>query len=163
MAVTAPAYRPKLAELDQLRKIPCQYVPLTGTLPPALQTRLCDVLLLGTYDNGLRYVRALTDKGNMAYHVRTCRDSQLEQKALQLKKQIQGQLHTGAKAILFCLSTATCERMARLLACKPYHAHWQAKEAAMVAWVDGRNKVIVATSALVAGIDVADVCFVVYM
>ena len=163
VAVTASAYRSKLAELDQLRKIPCQYVLLTGTLPPALQARLCDVLLLGTYDDGLRYVRALTDKGNVAYHVQTCRDGQLERRAAQLMQQIQRQLPTSAKAILFCLDTDTCERMASLLACEPYHANWRAKDAAMAAWVDGKNKVIVATSALVAGIDVADVCFVVHM
>jgi superfamily II DNA helicase RecQ len=124
MAVTASAYRPKLAELYQLRKIPCQYVLLTGTLPPTLQARLCDVLLLGTYDDGLRYVRALTDKGNVAYHVQTCRDGQLERRALQLMKEVQRQLRTGFKAILFCRDTTKCMNMAQLLGCEPYlHAN----------------------------------------
>lgn len=78
--VTASTYRPKLAGLDWLRIIPCQYVLLTGTLPPSIQDPLADLLLLGISDDRLRYIRARTDKANVAYSVETWEDRLAEKR-----------------------------------------------------------------------------------
>ena len=77
VVLTSAEYRRQLPDLDRIRAIPCQLILLTGTLPPCHEARLAETLLLGTQEHGLRYIRAMTDRSNVAYRVDTCDDRQV--------------------------------------------------------------------------------------
>ena len=111
-------YRLDLIHLDRLRTIPCQLVLLTGTLPPLLQNKLEDVFLLGTADQGVRYIRASTNRPNVEYRVETCDDNEVESRVCELMQQARKALLSHQRAVVFCRSRPTCERVAEKLSCQ---------------------------------------------
>lgn len=160
---TSTSYRRQLHDLDRLRAIPCQFILLTGTLPPRLEAALADAFLLGTREEGLRYVRAVTDRSNVAYGVEVCDDGQVERRVCELMEGARREFKAGQKAVAFCGDRDACERLAKVLGCQPYHARWERKEKSLTSWVDGEEKLMVATSALGTGVDIPGIRLVVHV
>ena len=161
--LTSASYRYHLSHVDRLRAIPCQLVLLTGTLPPLLQGTLEDVFLLGTADQGLRYIRASTNRRNVEYFVEVCGDDEVETRVSELIREARRQLSAGQRAVVFCRSRLTCERMAEKLECRLYHRTLEAKEESLATWVDGSEKIMIATSALGTGVDIDGIRIVVHI
>lgn len=157
------SYRRRLLHLDRLRSIPCQIVLLTGSLPPRLEDALADTFLLGSREDGLVYMRAGTDRSNVAYKVMVCDGGDVETTACGLMEQARKTLCDKKLAILFCRSRPTCERVAKRLGCGPYHSTFGEKEDSLATWMDGKEKIMVATSALGTGIDVAGIETIVHL
>jgi superfamily II DNA helicase RecQ len=161
--LTAADYRRQLPDLDRLRRIPCQFVLLTGTLPPRFEAKLVDAYLLGTEEHGLRYVRAITDRSNVAYSVDACEDGKIETRVCEIVEEARRRFTAGQKGVVFCGDRGACERIAIKLGCQPYHAKWESKERSLESWMDGAEKVMVATSALGTGVDIAGIRLVVHL
>ena len=156
-------YRHRLVHLDRLRAIPCQLVLLTGTLPPRLESVLEDNFLLGTKEQGLRYIRSSTNRSNVEYNVEVVCGNDIEDRVCKLVQQLRSRVQTGEKVVVFCRSRTICERLAQTLGCQAYHRTLAEKEESLATWIDGLEQVMIATSALGTGIDVNDIRFVVHM
>lgn len=161
--LTSGSYRLHLMHLDRLRSIPCQLILLTGTLPPLLQTRLEDVLLLGTVEHGLRYIRAGTNRPNVEYTIEVHGESELEDQLYEKMHQARSELAASERAVVFCRSRTICERIAKRLECQLYHRTFEEKETALATWIDGSEKIMIATSALGTGVDIGGIRTVVHL
>jgi hypothetical protein len=135
---TADGYRPRLPDLDRLRAIPCQFVFLTGTLPPCLEENLESAMLLRN-DEGLGYIRASTDRPAIAYRVETCGSGQVQTRVGKIIAAARQSLSVVERIIVFCRTRRECERMAEVLVCEPYHSKWDANDESMASWIDGRS------------------------
>ena len=162
--LTAASYRHQLIHLDRLRAVPCPLVLLTGTLPPVMQPELEELFLLGTAAQGLRYIRASTDRPQFEYRVETCPDAAAAEAYVTALLRYACAAAAGrTRAVLFCRSQADTQRMADRLGCQPYHRASPDNEEAFAAWAGGTAQVIVATSALGTGVDVAGVELAVHL
>jgi superfamily II DNA helicase RecQ len=161
--LTAIKYRRRILDLDRLRMIPCQFVLLTGTLPLYMEQEIQSAMLLGSKGDGLRYVRSRVDKPNVAYRVDVCVQGQLRSRICGLIGVARRELSANQRIVVFCGSRGVCEEMARLLQCQPYHAKWSSKDDSLASWINGKEQVIVATSALGAGVDVSGIVVVIHI
>ena len=158
---TATGYRHRIADLDSLRLIPCQFVLLTGTLPPTWEAYMEEAMCLSLRNHRPTYVRASTDRPNVTYLVTECVDGGLDDAIVQLVEELharQGERPT----VLFGKTTWECETLAGRLGCKPYHARHGHRDEALAEWVDGRELLLVATSALGAGVDLDNLAYVIH-
>ncbi len=161
--LTSASYRANLVHLDRLRSIPCQLVLLTGTLPPLLQKDLETTYLLGDANHGLRYIRASTNRPNVEYTVEVSDDSLLEERVVECMQSVRKEFEAGQRAVVFCRSRSVCERLAEKLGCHLYHRTFEAKEESLDSWIDGSERVMIATSALGTGVDIDDIRLVVHL
>jgi superfamily II DNA helicase RecQ len=88
-----------------------------------------------------------------------------EQRVEALVRAACGAAGSRRRVVVFCRSRADCERMALRLGCHPYHRTLEQgeKEETLAAWMDGAKQVVVATTALSTGVDVAGVDLVVHL
>jgi len=161
--LTAAEYRHRLQDLDHLRAIPCQFVLLTGTLPPRMERELGKALLLGSEDDGLRWIRARTDRRNIAFMVTEVEDGEEIATVCKVISEAQGKQLSKGLTVVFCGDRAGCEEIAMNLGCQPYHAKWREKEQSLASWRRADERVIVATSALGTGVDVAGIELVLHV
>jgi len=161
--LTSASYRSALVHLDRLRSIPCPLVLLTGTLPPLLQTDLETTYLLGNADQGLRYIRASTNRPNVEYTVEVSDESRLEERVVERMRNVRKEFEPGQRAVVFCRSRSVCDRLAEQLGCQLYHRTFEAKEESLDSWIDGSEKVMIATSALGTGVDIDGIRLVVHL
>lgn len=161
--LTSASYRANLVHLDRLRSIPCQLVLLTGTLPPLLQKDLETTYLLGDANQGLRYIRASTNRPNVEYTVEISDDSLLEERVVECMQSVRKGFEAVQRAVVFCRSRSICERLAEKLGCHLYHRTFEAKEESLDSWIDGSERVMIATSALGTGVDIDGIRLVVHL
>ncbi|KAF1923048.1 P-loop containing nucleoside triphosphate hydrolase protein, partial [Didymella exigua CBS 183.55] len=116
---TSSDWRPKLAELKNLRLLPCLIVLLTATLPPVREGELATSMLIPC----AMYIRASTVQLNTQYYVLWCeRGKALETVVAMCRQQQQLLLSRGWKGVLYCRSKQQCEELAEVLGCGCYHA-----------------------------------------
>jgi len=169
LIITAAEYRELLPQLRELRAIACPLTMLTATLPPSMEDEFNEAMALLGLCSGDEspsmpiYIRAPTHRPNFVYAVETCMGSQMEDRACQLMEEIRQNLQEHERAVLFCRSRPTCERMARRLGCSVYHSTWKDKDSSLNSWMAGDNKIMIATGALGSGADVDGVRAVVHM
>jgi superfamily II DNA/RNA helicase len=155
-------FRPNLSKIEELRKIPCQFVLLTGTLPPWMQSELETCLLLGNRDNGLRYIRSSSNRPTIRYEVQCYSDNVLLFKFKDLILTARRDMRPTERILIFSVSREECEILAKLLNCQPYHSEWADKEDSLHQWMDGEMTILVATSAVGTGIDVSGISLVIH-
>lgn len=78
-------------------------------------------------------------------------------------QQARNELLTGQRAIVFCRSRAICERIAERLQCQLYHRTFHDKETSLATWIDGSEKIMIATSALGTGVDIGGIRLVLHL
>ena len=108
-------------------------------------------------------MRAPTDRPSIEYRVEAYEDAAAAER--RIEERVRDACATPGprrRVVLFCRTRADCERMAVRLGCRPYHSRFEDKEEALAAWADGEEQVIVATSALGTGVDVAAVALVLH-
>jgi superfamily II DNA helicase RecQ len=154
LTLTASVWRPKLAQLRDLRVLDCQTVLLTATLPPVLERELSEAMLV----RSATYIRASTVRPNIRYTVATCRGGRLVETALETCRR----QRLEDKGVVYCRSKAQCEQIAEELGCSYYHAGTLDREERLTAWI-ASGGFIVATSALGTGVDIAGIEFVLHV
>lgn len=65
--------------------------------------------------------------------------------------------HAGGKAVIYDNSVGKVKKLAEQLGCDAYHHHASGKERMLQDLVEGKQRVIVATSALGLGVDIPDI------
>ncbi|KAK5009446.1 hypothetical protein LTR28_001016 [Elasticomyces elasticus] len=95
LTYTASEYRPRLAQLKNLRTLSCQMVLLTATQPPMLENELGESMLV----RGARHIRASTVRRNIRYMVQQCERGKLIETAVQICRQRERRLR-GQKRVV---------------------------------------------------------------
>jgi len=159
LIVTSSDWRPKLALLKNLRLLPCPIVLLTATLPPVQEGKLAASMLLPC----ATYIRASTVRPDTRYYVSWCEPGRALETALAAGQQRQRQLLSGReKGVVYCRSRQQCEELAKALGCGHYHAGDVDRAEQLGQWLQDGG-LIVATSALGTGIDVAGIVYVLHV
>ncbi|KAF1922241.1 uncharacterized protein M421DRAFT_10708 [Didymella exigua CBS 183.55] len=146
---TSSDWRPKLAELKNLRLLPCPIVLLTATLPPVREGELATSMLIPC----AMYIWASTVRPNTQYYVLWCkRGKALETAVAMCRQQQQLLLSRGWKGVVYCRSKQQCEELAEVLGCGCYHANVPNCEDQVKQWLI-EGGLMTATSALGTGVD----------
>jgi len=77
VVLSSATFRTRLQRLKRL-EMPCQYILLTGTLPPCMTPELERMLLL----EEVEYIRAGTSRSNFGFRVETCEDDDIEEEVM---------------------------------------------------------------------------------
>ena len=156
---TARHWRANLLKVKNLRLLGCPVVLLTATLPPVQEGELEASMLA----RNATYIRASTVRPNARYFVSWCQRKALESTALAMcKRWAIRLLRTGQKGVVYCLSKAVCESMAKELDCGYYHADADNRAEQLQEWVE-QGGLIVATSALGTGVDYAGIVYILHV
>ena len=171
LTVTASDYRQVMVDLALLRNVRTQFVYLTATLPPTMQSTFEE-------QNHLvnpKVIRASTNRRNLFYMVHqsqraTGQEGLLEEGARRARDAWDNsQLLARAqdKIILYVRTKEDAATLAELLCCSQYTADIgsaEQKEAVLRTWLASPDQpYIVATSALSAGFDYAHVRLVIHV
>jgi superfamily II DNA or RNA helicase len=168
VVITDAAYRVSMCEhLRRLRVHPVPRAYLTATLPPSATDFFC--AQLGMSRGTLQVVRAPTVRPNIAYDVRVVpADSPFDARIVvaavdEVRRELMQLEMSGTqyRAIVYCATVDNVQRVADMLCVPMYYAGYAGKDAAFADWRERRARVICATSALGAGIDLPDIRLVV--
>ncbi len=83
LTFTSSDYWPKLACLQQLRVLQCQMMLLTATLPPALENKLGESMLVWC----AWYIQVVTMRQNIQYTIQQCSREMLLETAVSVCRQ----------------------------------------------------------------------------
>ncbi|EAY14236.1 ATP-dependent DNA helicase, RecQ family protein [Trichomonas vaginalis G3] len=157
-------FRPDYTQLSNLRvRFPnVRIMALTATATDAVQKDIVENLGI----KGCSLFKSSFNRPNIFYEVMK-KETGFREAAL---KWIEEKNYRNSTGIVFCMSTAETEQIAKFfqdngLSAKFYHAKMDKNDRKMtqIEWTKGRVKVIVATLAFGMGIDKPDVRYVIHM
>ena len=154
-----------------------QRIVVTATLPPRLQKLLVqDKLRMGSQDQ-VRFIRNPTTRPELSHNVIFYNASAKSMEiTITLSKTLRPILCEQERMIIFVRSIEAADYLSSALECSKYHSGGtdpltgkkregmsdEEKRASLEAWQDGRTNVIVATPALIQGMDYLYVRFVIF-
>jgi superfamily II DNA helicase RecQ len=160
LILTASQYRPKLHLIKFLRQLRCQFVFLTATLPPSMEARFAQAVLL--FQPSI--IRSITIRKDIDYSV--VHSPILGQNVFAIE-QIHALLSESwmqsekeARIIVYTLSREEADLIADAVGGSVYYSDSGSeveKAASLDQWRAGVNLVMVATSAFGMGVDYASV------
>ncbi len=157
LTFTSSNWRPKLAHVQEVRKLPCPTIMLTAILPVILEGEL-EVAMAAQVS---QYIRAATTRIRTRYIVHEVKRGKLEDEVLGLCRRVSKYLGLR-KGVIYSRSRQQCEDLAEQLQCAYYHAAAVDNEDRLAAWLE-HGGLIVATSALGTGVDFPEVVFVLHV
>jgi len=156
LVVTASRYREKMEMTKDFRKLGCQMIYLTATLPIHMSMQFSERLLLSEPVT----IRSLTVRKDIDYQVTRIPGPDMFSTACEYIGQAMNmdwfQEEIKARAIVYCQARADVVEAGKLLNGLCYYSDSGTKEEkdeAMEAWMRGDVRVIVATSAFAEGVD----------
>lgn len=166
LTVTAVEYRPSMVDLTMIRLLRTQFVYLTATLPPSMQSEFYD----RNYLLHPRVIRGSSNRSNIFYMVRRAnsqKGSLLQQCAAEVRDawEAPGMFdQTRDKIIIYVRTRGEAGELASILQCDLYTAGSGTsaeKQQRLDRWTrDASSPYIVATTALAEGFDYSHVRFV---
>ena len=168
-------FRKQLQELPKLVAAETQFVLLTATLPPSQEVELWE--RMSWQAESVRLFRDVTVRSNIQYSVvhlqergaasaaqrREQQHSQDDRTLMWLQRRQQQLAQTGGKMVVYCKSVSKVKKLAEALGCPAYFSQQEGKGQLLQELVAGQHPVVVATSALGMGIDIADIRAVVHV
>src|SRR5262245_59261518 len=154
--LTEIGYRHKFESVRMLA-FGVQMVFLTATFPPQLESRF-EIEMLLTNPRPT-YIRMATYRREIAYSVIVL-DGELQEGVAQLIER--ETLGKEDKVLVFGRSVSLCKELSDKLICSVYHSTADDKKEQLQRWADGDTKVMVATTALGAGMDIDRVMVVIH-
>jgi superfamily II DNA helicase RecQ len=131
------------------------WIFLTATLPPSMETEFEKSLAMT--NPRPQYIRAATNRSKTLYSVIRARDGNLVKELTERLNQMAEDLVEGEKVLVFCRSVTMVKRIAENIRCCSYYAKQSMKSDSLKAWERGEEKIMIATSALGAGLDMKSV------
>ncbi|KAA8611069.1 RecQ Superfamily II DNA helicase [Pyrenophora tritici-repentis] len=157
-------FRKQMQQLGKLVAVETQMVMLTATLPPSEEDELFRRM---HFERGqVRMFRAPTARSNIAYRVvrveKERKRQEVEATVLAMVQQKVRKYKSG-KIVVYGNSVPKVKGLAEKLKCHAYHHHAVGKASMLEEFMGGKQRVIVATSALGMGVDVPDIRCIVHM
>lgn len=163
--VTDVDFHPALQNLQEIRTIPAQVVLLSGTVPPASETALLNAF--GITPNPT-IIRMVTDRPELQYLLQDpCPSTKhLHAATIALVNKEMLLFSEEDRALVFVAFKEDGKEIAAQLGCDFYHGGKEVldsnRQAMYEKWIEGRQKVMVCTSAFGAGNDYSHVRLVVH-
>ena len=151
--------------LERLAKTGIQRVFVTAMLPVRLEGLFLKNVGLDHKSPTHIIIHSPSVRPELAHHVTLCPPSIPSTSAtVNLTRILRGKLVADERMIIFVLGIPDAKDLSQKLRCDSYHAQLGHEEHAAChqKWVDGENRAIVATTALIQGIDLEFVRFVVF-
>lgn len=156
LVVTASKYREKMEKTKEFRKLGCQMIYLTATLPLHMSMQLSERLLLSRPVT----IRSLTVRKDIDYQMTLIPGPDLFSTACEyISSALDVDWFKGeikARAIVYCQTRSAVAEAAKRLNGSCYYSDSGTKEEkdeVMESWMRGDVRVIVATSAFAEGVD----------
>ena len=173
LVLTASHYREQLGKLGYLRTLACPFICLTATLPPSAEPDLRKAL----HFSRPRVLRGHSGRNNLRYSIELVhlgpngesREDAIIRQAVTVcntRSSLWRSTKPAARGLCFVRSKSIGSALAGELGCHFYHAGLEPpmKEELLKDWTRGEKSVIlVATSALSAGLDYASVYLVLHL
>jgi superfamily II DNA or RNA helicase len=157
-------FREEMQQLGKLAAAETQMVLLTATLPPAEEDELYRRM---HYERKqVKMCRQPTTRTNVAYQIikigRSAKKKEVESMVAKTVQQKMRKYRTG-KLIVYGNSKPKVKALAEQLDCHAYHADAVGKTSMLADLMAGKQRVIVATSALGIGVDTPDVRCIIHI
>jgi superfamily II DNA helicase RecQ len=153
-------FRPKFEAFRRLC-LPVAIHFMTATFPPTHEQTFESELLL------IRpppiYIRGNTNRLNAQYEVREIADEEMNSAVAKLVDEESKNLAIDEKILIFCSSVTEVKEISEFLKCASYYSGSPTKDKALLDWKEGRETVMVSTTALGAGINISGVKVVIHM
>ncbi|KAH8144640.1 uncharacterized protein LAJ45_11349 [Morchella importuna] len=156
MLVTMVNFRESFTKLDWFTGIGVQCIFLTATLPSWMEPELRKAAFIPSF----ALVRARVSRSNIAYSVLTGSRTSIEKHLDEIMSDFSS--NTNAQALIYTRSCKEGENIARTLNCSMYHSRTGDKDAILDDFANGKSRILVATTALGAGIDIPNITLVVH-
>lgn len=157
-------FRKQMQQLGKLVAAETQMVLLTATLPPTEEDELFRRMHFQRHD--VNMFRDPTTRTNIAYQCieidKSAKKREVEGIIVNIVQRKIKKYKTG-KIIVYGNSKSKVEAIARQLNCCAYHADAVGKASMLADFMASKERIIVATSALGMGVDIADVRCIVHM
>ncbi|KAK1920515.1 hypothetical protein P3342_008276 [Pyrenophora teres f. teres] len=155
-------FRKQMQQLGKLVAVETQMVMLTATLPPSEEDELFRRMHFERRQ--VRIFRAPTARSNIAYRVvRVERKRQEVEATVLAMVQQKVRKYKSGKIVVYGNSVPKVKGLAEKLKCHAYHHHAVGKASMLEEFMGGKQRVIVATSALGIGVDVPDIRCIVHI
>jgi superfamily II DNA helicase RecQ len=157
-------FRKQMQQLGKLAAAQTQMVLLTATLPPSEEDALYRRMHFEREQ--VKMFRAATTRSNIAYRVvrvgKAVKAKEVEEMVVKLVQQKRRKYRTG-KIVVYSSSVARVKELAQKIGCQAYYHDAVGKAGVLEAFAGGTQRVMVATSALGMGIDIADIRCIVHV
>ena len=157
-------FRKQMQQLGKLIMAETQMVLLTATLPPGEEEELYRRMYFRK--DQVKIFRARTARVNVAYQVVKIgglkKREEREKVVLELIKKRLERCGTG-KMVVYCNTVGKVIKIAEALGCDAYHHNAVGKESMLKDFIEGKRQIIVITSALGIGVDIADIRDIVHV
>ncbi len=143
MLISEKSYR---NDIDFIKNVglPVQFVYLTATLPPCLQTMFENEIIFCKPE----YVRAEIQKPNIQYMIKTIPDRMMKKQAKEMILKCVTEYGSEGKVIVFCKTKGECDEVGRLVNCATYYR--TKDDSILDEWSEG---CLIATSIIGAGMN----------
>ncbi len=141
-------FRKQMQQLGKLMMAETQMVLLTATLPPGEEEELYRRMYFKK--DQVKMFRARTARVNVAYRV-------VNIGGLRRREEKAG------KVVVYCNTVGKAKRIAEALGCDVYHHDAVGKDSMLIDFMEGKQQVIVATSALGMGVDIPDIRYIIHV
>jgi RecQ family ATP-dependent DNA helicase len=157
-------FRKKMQQLGKLVGAETQIVMLTATLPPSEEDELFQRMHFE--QKQVKMFRDNTARTNIAYSVvrvgKKVNKKEVEEIVVRTIEQKRRKHRTG-KMIIYGNNREKVEQLARRVGCKAYHAETVDRAQVLEEFMAGKQQMIVATSALGMGVDIADIRCIIHV
>jgi superfamily II DNA or RNA helicase len=157
-------FRKQMQQLGKLVVAETQMVLLTATLPPTEEEEL--YRRMHFHREQVSMFRASTARSNIAYRVvkvdRAARREDQEKVVVEWIGRKLAKVKTG-KVVIYANTVGKVRRIAQAFGCSAYYHDALGKASMLRAFMEGKQPVIVATSALGMGVDIPDIRCIIHV
>jgi superfamily II DNA/RNA helicase len=157
-------FRKQMQQLGRLVAAETQIVMLTATLPPSEEQELFRRMHFDP--DQVKMFRVPTARTNVAYSVikigQRAKKQEVEATVLAMVRRKLRKYKAG-KIVVYGNSVPKVKALAEKLGCQAYHHAAIGKESMLEAFMAGRQRIIVATSALGMGVDMPDIRCIIHI
>ena len=168
-------FRPRLQQLGDVNRWEVPVVMLTATMPVQMEDEFRR--RIGIDQVPVSIFRAPTTRRNIRYRMKRLAEREGGRRGRPRRggKESDGwrqwrrwcdtrqRQHGGGKVVVYCQSVPQTKQLAELLQCDAYHHHAPDKPAKMQAFQQGRQSIMVSTSAFGMGVDISDIRVIVHV
>ncbi|KAF3268003.1 hypothetical protein TWF970_001623 [Orbilia oligospora] len=151
LVLTDSDYRPQLRAIRELRQFEVQFVLLTATLPPSVTPKLAEEF----YSSSPLVIRQkTTNRWNHFYFVTELGAKHWDRSLENICRSTMSKAEIRERCAVYVQEIAEARKWAERLECEAYYSSAADKRGIFERWREGKHHTIVATTALMYGIDV---------
>jgi superfamily II DNA helicase RecQ len=158
--ITERNFRPDM-DLYSRISLPVQKIHLTATLPPSMEDYYEEIQLL--LNPPPIYIRASSNRVNVQYTIKIFSNTQFFTRFVHFINEKIETLASNEKILIFCKTINEINEIVGLISAFTYHSKESNKESNLTRWIEGERRIMVATSALGASVNIKGIKWVIHV